>query len=159
MMDLKTAAQQTRALRGLRNHLALSDDGEVCREWVACLDEVLAAQPPQAPPAAPSAEQGEALIQALERRSYRAEQFVSSVCVVSMQAVREEVRQAIATQPAAPVGRAELRKLVMEAFDARIPALKMNVNRWHGWPGTFDFAEVAVSTVLAVAPKTGGANG
>jgi hypothetical protein len=48
--------------------------------------------------------------------------------------------------------KAALRKEIMAAFSERIPALA-NHDRWRNWPGTFVFADVALSVLLA---KSGG---
>jgi hypothetical protein len=152
-------------------------------------EEALAAQPPQAPPAAPSAEQGEApndkalrcmrglmgAVNAYEKASgfggWYAEEVQTWVNSLAKHlGVKVEfgcgAENPVSTQPAAPVGPVLVpvepaEGTMMTALRQALVALEDAGSMWFkpGDVGRRLAAIDAIQSLLAAAPKTGGANG
>lgn len=52
-----------------------------------------------------------------------------------------------------PDAREELRQKICAELDVRLPRVKRHFNDWHGWPGTWAFADCAVSVFAEAYPN------
>ena len=61
-----------------------------------------------------------------------------------------------------PDSREALRRKVMKEMDRRMPIIRSRFDEWRGWPGTWTFADVAVTALqdeLAASGVKGGSDG